>query len=170
MKDWDEKALLQELRHEQRQREIWLRYAAQLSRKATYRRARAVEQRIIRQLQGRGFLVNPTPHNAPFDVWVGGLKVEIKYSHWRAGARRYQGHIRNHQADLLIFDAINGTDHYFIIPMAEIRPRQTVEISRYEVELYRGQWRGYLERWDVLRAAVEAVPPLPVQLNFGQIA
>ena len=168
MKDWDEKALLQELRREQRDREMWQRFAGRLARKANYRKARAKERKILAKIKQRGFSVMATGHNDRFDAWIGGARVEVKYSHWKQKAQGgcYQAQIRNQVADVVIFDAINGTDHFFIIPMPAVANRRTVEVCSYDVTAYKGQWADYLEAWELLAGAVEAAPSLPVQLEL----
>lgn len=165
-KDWDEKALIQDLRQAQRHSEQITRYYATLAaRQQTHRLAQVAQERIIRKLERMGYTAYTTTHKAPFDAWIAGCKAEFKVSNWQDKAGRYQAHIKNHQADIVIFDAINGTDHYFIIPMAAITPRKTIEITRYHVNHYQGRWSPYLERWDILRQAIET-STAPVQLTF----
>jgi hypothetical protein len=64
----------------------------------------------------------------------------------------------------LIFDAINDLNHFFVIPMAAIASRRTIEIPNYHVEAYKGQWVAYLERWDIL---MQLVGDRPLQLRMG---
>jgi len=169
MIDWEEKAILQQFRREQRQREMWQRYVGTLAKKATYRQSRHKERIIMDKIKQRGFSVMGTGHNERFDAWIGGARIEIKYSHWKVktnGGGCYQAQIRNCQADLVVFDAINGTDHFFVIPMPAITGRRTIEVTSYDVNRYRGQWAGYLEAWDLLAGAVAAAPPMPTQLEL----
>ena len=161
--DWEEKAILQELRIEQRRREMILRFGTPPDQRQ--RLARIVEARVALCIEALfGYSINQTSHKASFDLWVDNVKVEVKGSHWQG--RRYQANIRNHSADILIFDAINGLDHYFIIPMAQVNPRRTVEITSYDVLAYTGQWAAYLEAWDVLALAVRAAPARHRQLDL----
>jgi hypothetical protein len=79
---------------------------------------------------------------------------------------RYQATIRNREADVLLFVAVNGSDHHFIIPMDAIGQRTQIAITSYDVTAYGGQWASYLEAWDVLQEAVKAAPPRPIQLSL----
>jgi hypothetical protein len=128
--------------------------------------AQQVEDKAIEQITPFGWPVSRTTHKCKFDLWVGDARVEIKGSNWRENKGCYQANIRNHAADVLIFDAVNGTDHFFIIPMAEVAPRRTVEITSYDVNAYTGQWAVYLDRWDLLAQAVAQAPPRPKQLEL----
>lgn len=166
MKDWEEQAILQQYRQEQRKREMIARYASVAGRQQALRLARIAQERIIRKIEQMGFIVHQTTPNAPWDLWVGGCRVEAKASNWQQKAQRYQANVRHHQADVVIFDAINGTDHYFIIPMQEIQPRKSIEVYSYDVLDYSGQWAEYLEQWDVLIQAIEATTDQPQQLSF----
>src|SRR3989304_3912157 len=80
------------------------------------------EREVIDLANNMGYRVTTTPHKSPFDLWIEGVKVEIKASAWhettekRRGSR-YQANIRNYQFDILIFDCINGRHHLHIIPM-----------------------------------------------------
>ena len=80
--DWEEKAILQQLRQDQRQREIAQRYGKP-ERQKTYRLSRLAQKRIASKIERMGYEVHGTTHNAPFDVWVGGCRVEIKASNWQ---------------------------------------------------------------------------------------
>lgn len=168
MKDWEELCILQQLRQGQRQREMIARYVTN-QRQKRYKLARIAQQRIIKHLERMGYEVHETTHNAPFDCWVGGCRVEIKASNWQEKANRYQGNIRHHKADILLFDAINGADHFFIIPMAEVKPRKTLEIYSYNVNNYQGQWSDYLESWVILDKAVADALPATIQLGFPNV-
>jgi hypothetical protein len=162
-RDWEGLAILQHLRQEQRKHEMILRFgltAPHLRQKM----AREIVHRVINRLAVYGFPVATTTHKCPFDLWVGDLRVEVKGSHWRQAHHCYQASIRNHAADMLIFDAINGQDHFFIIPMPAVAPRKTVEVRCYNVEASKGQWAAYLERWDIL---VQLVENRPMQLMMG---
>ena len=121
---------------------------------------RAVEQKatteIMRQANDRGYRCSPTGNNDPFDLWIEGAKVEIKaatYNPAKTGGR-YQANIRNHTADILIFDCINGTHHVHFIPMIEISPRHHIAVWSYDPALSSGQWLPFLEAWDYLEQAV----------------
>lgn len=130
-----------------------------------YPLARAVEQKVARIAAGLGYRVWTTTPNSPFDLWVEGCRVEIKASRWQA-CGRYQAAVRNHAADLVVFDAIYGIDHFFIIPMDQVVPRQTIEVTSYEVAKYSGRWAAYLEAWIWLQQAIERCPRRPIQLTF----
>ena len=132
--------------------------------------ARQVETKVSNLITALGYPVWPTPQNSPFDLWAGGARIEVKASRWINPQKpRYQAGIRNHRADLLIFDAVNGADHFFIIPMALIIPRRTIEITRYDVTAYSGRWAEFLEAWNLLHLAIEQAPPQPIQLNFLEL-
>lgn len=164
--DWESKAIIQELRQEQRKREMWLRFGTPPDQRQ--RLARIVEARAVERIE-RHFVysINYTNHKAAFDLWVGGARVEVKGSNW--DGQRYQASVRNHMADVLIFDAINDTDHWFIIPMGEIEPRNHIAIWNYNVAAYSGQWAQFLEAWDVLEYAVKTAQARPKQLDlWGQ--
>lgn len=114
-----------------------------------------------------GYRSSRTKANAPFDMVIEGLRVEVKAAAWHDSPKggRYQANIRNHKADLVIFDCINGTDHFHIIPMAVIVPRKALAVWSYDPSASSGQWVGYLENWDYLTEAVAAAnsvwqPPL----------
>lgn len=165
--DWEEKAILAELREQQRQREMIARYAPQTPRKCLLLE-RLVTQATIPRLTRFG-PVNLTVHSAPFDLWVGGCRVELKAANWTANqgkAGRYQGTIRNRQADVLLFVAVNGQYHYFVIPMSAVGRRRQIAISSYRVSDYQGQWAAYLEAWEVLAQAVASAPARPLQTSF----
>lgn len=166
MKNWEDIADLHELRQEQRQREMIARRVT-TQRQERQRRARMDEERIIRYLERMGYPVHPTVYHCPFDVWAGNCRIEIKVSSWQPKQRRYLGNIRHHEADILLFDAINGQDHFFVIPMTEVKPRKTLEIYSYHVTRYKGQWAAYLENWSILDRAIAAAPPRPIQLGFA---
>lgn len=169
MKDWHEKALIQDLRQAQRHSEQISRYYATLAgRQQANRLAVMAQERIIRKIEQMGYAYHLTTHKAPFDAWIAGCKVEFKASNWQDKARRYQANVRHHKADLVIFDAINGTDHhYFIIPMELVRPRKSIEVYSYNVNRYQGQWAAYLEAWNVLEQAVKDTSHnRPLQLTF----
>lgn len=129
--------------------------------------ARSVEKRIAQQIALLGYTVRPTSNNAPFDLWAGGAKIEVKGSRWNDNRGRYQAAIRNYQADVLLFDAVNGSDHIFIIPMQLIIPKKTIEVCSYDVSQYSGQWAAFLEAWDHLHRAIELAPRRPIQLELG---
>lgn len=167
MTDWEEKAILQELRADQRQREMIARFAPQSPRKCLFFE-RQVTSRVMSKLAEFG-PVTLTVHQCPFDVWVGNCRVELKGANWTNSTKargRYQGTIRNHEADVLIFIAVNGTDHHFIIPMEAVGQRSQIAIWSYDVNAYSGQWSAYLETWNVLRQAVHDASPRPIQLSL----
>ena len=129
--------------------------------------ARRAEAEIMQRAGQRGYRSAQTTHKAPFDLWIEGVRVEVKAATWREAKNgaRYQACIRQHQADILIFDCINGTDHFFIIPMAEITPRRNIAVWSYDPADYSGQWTPYLEAWPLLDQAVSQAgadwqPPL----------
>ncbi len=117
------------------------------------------EAEVIRQAQTMGYRVSRTVRNAPFDLWIEGARVEVKGATWhelKNGSGRYQAAIRNHNADVLIFDCINGTHHLFVIPMAEIAPRTHISIWKYHVEESHSRWVAFLEAWEYLEKAIRA--------------
>jgi hypothetical protein len=108
---------------------------------------RAIEA-IIGHVQELGLRINLTTRNAPFDLWIEGVRVEVKAATWRD--TRYQAAIRNHRADILIFDCINGTHHFHVIPMPAIAPRKSISVWRYDPAQSAGQWQPYLDNWQHL--------------------
>lgn len=121
--------------------------------------ARQAEEEVARMCQVMGYQVNRTTSNAPWDYFVEGVKVEVKGATWRTqkrGGGRYEAAIRNHQADVVIFDCINGSHHLFVIPMSIIAPRKHISIWQYHVEESTGQWRDFLDAWHYLEEAVAA--------------
>jgi len=123
-----------------------------------YRRlAWDAQDRLTDLITNLGYRASPTVANAPWDLWIEGAKVEVKAARWsqrRAGGGRYHATIRNHQADLVAFDCVNGSHHWYLIPMAEITPRVAVEITSYDVSAYAGRWAGWLDHWQALHEAV----------------
>ncbi len=166
-KDWEEKAIIHDLRQAQRHSEQIARFCnTPAGRRRALKLSKIAEDRIIGKIERIGYEVHRTTYNAPFDAWVAGCKIEFKASNWQNKAQRYQANIRHHNADMIIFDAINGSDHYFIIPMQAVKPRQSVEIYSYDVNRYAGQWSPYLEAWDVLDQAIKDTSHKPIQLTF----
>lgn len=167
MRDWESAAIVQELRQEQKQREMLARYTRPERQKAL-RLSYRVEARVLNKIRAMGYDVAETTKNAPFDAFVGGCRVEIKASNWgklnRGG--RYQANIRHCEADVLILVAINGQDHHFVIPMAEIGKRHNISVTSYNVMAYGGIWSPYLEAWDVLQQAVQVAPARIVQADL----
>lgn len=121
--------------------------------------AAEVERRVIQKIEALGLQCNRTTNNAPWDVWVEGARVEIKAARWsdhQNGGGRYQAAIRNHQADVLVLVAVNGSDHFFVIPVREIEGLRSLAITSYDVSEYEGKWAVYRDRWDLLIEAVES--------------
>lgn len=119
---------------------------------------------LSKLLGSMGWQAYPTANNEPFDLWVEGAKVEYKAARWRAPGR-YQAAIRNHQADVLVFDCINGARHYHVIPMAQIEPRKSIAVWSYAPEESTGQWAGFINAWHYLEQAINEAnhvwqPPL----------
>lgn len=177
-RQWEDIADLADLRGQQRRREMAARYSRHASRRKLKQFEADVTDRLIKRLHDRGLTdVHRTTDNAPFDLWVCGVRVEVKAARWeqrtpygkRGKGGRFQAHMRNHQADVIFFVAVNGRDHDFIIPQEAVGHRKTLEISSYDVSAYRGQWRPWLEAWDVLQGAIEATPDRPRQLQLLEV-
>jgi hypothetical protein len=124
-------------------------------------------KKVMELAQAMGYRVNRTVKNCPFDLWIEGTRVEVKAATWHESKKggRYQAAIRNHTADLVIFDCINGTHHFLIIPMPAIAPRKSIAVWSYNPGNSTGQWVGYLEMWTHLKQAIAAAnqtwqPPL----------
>lgn len=128
---------------------------------------REAQAEIIRQAGQHGYQCSTTAHKAPFDLWIEGVMVEIKAATWHESRKgcRYQANIRNHTADIVIFDCINGAHHLHFIPMIEIIPRRHLAIWSHDPALSSGQWLPFLEAWDYLEQAISQAnhvwqPPL----------
>lgn len=119
---------------------------------------RAAVAEIMNQAGARGYRCSPTGNNDPFDLWIEGARVEVKAATYHnvetKQGGRYQANIRNHTADLLIFDCINGSHHLHFIPMVEIVPRRHIAIWSHDPARSRGQWLPFLEAWDYLEQAI----------------
>lgn len=129
--------------------------------------AREAEGRVRDRIQAMGFQVSPTYHNRLFDLWVEGVRVEVKASGWYESPKggRYQARIHHFNADVVVFDCVNGAHHYFVIPMADIKPHKNIAIWNYDPKSYLGRWAQYLEAWEYIAEAVQAAcrmwqPPL----------
>lgn len=129
--------------------------------------ARDAEALAMEHIREMGFIVSPTRRNERYDLCVEGARVEVKASAWYPNQRggRYQACIHHHEADLVVFDCVNGDHHLFIIPMANITPRRNIAVWKYDPREYIGAWAIYLDAWEHLSDAVNAVhrswqPPL----------
>lgn len=132
--------------------------------------AASVAQRVAGQLEALGYHVEPSKPNASWDLLVEGcLRVEVKASEWhkqkpdRANRNenrgRYQANIRGRQtsqADLFVFVAVSGADHYFIIPRADLAGRHSLTIRTYNPEYYTGCLAEFREAWQLVGPALEA--------------
>lgn len=126
------------------------------------------EEEVINRVSGFGYRVTSTIHTCPFDLWVEGVRVEVKGSRWNQRqpfGGRYQANIRNHQADILIFDCINGTHHFFVVPVGDIAHLSALSVTSYNVDDYTGRLAPYLEAWELLHQAIKTAnnnwqPPL----------
>lgn len=146
------------LHHWALQRDKASRFVSQATprhkRQELTRRAVAEVRRIV---EVWGYRVTETTHKCAFDLWIEGVRVEVKASTYNPCKRggRYQGHIKNHEADLVIFDCINGVDHLHVIPMIDICPRKHISVYSYNPAESDGQWQPYLGQWDFLYRAIE---------------
>lgn len=150
------------MRREQRRQEFLARAAAGQRRREQHRLARQAEQQVAGRLRTRGYLVHPTTHKSPFDLWVQdqsgrAARVEVKISLYNQSSKggRFQARIHNAVADLLIFIARNGRDWEFVIPMADISPRKNIAIWSACPADYAGRWAPYLDAWDNLDQAIQ---------------
>jgi len=143
--------------------------------------AREAENRVMERIQEMGYHVSPTYHNRLFDLWVEGIRVEVKVSGWHESPKggRYQARIHHFNADVVVFDCVNpfprdpwgagrfnrGAHHYFVMPMADVKPHKNLAIWNYDPSRYVGRWMPYLEAWEHITEAVQAAcrmwqPPL----------
>jgi len=169
---FEDTADLADLRRDQRRREMAARYKRISPTEANKRFERKAIKRLIARLKNLGLDVSQTTHNARFDLWVGNCRVEFKAARWhkRRSGGRYQANMRGNNADLVVFTAVNGTDHDFIIPYTAIGGRKTLEVTSYDVTAYGGQWSPYLGNYDSLVAAAGAdTPAAPRQLQLDQV-
>jgi hypothetical protein len=136
-------------------------------------------ERVAGRIEALGYAVAPTTGNASWDLEVEGcLRVEVKASAWkeqkptgthRLPRHRYQANIRAKQAaqiDLVIFVAVNGRDHHFIIPRAELRGRRSLTIRVYNPDAYTGSLAQFREAWHLVGPALDAARLRPVQGRF----
>lgn len=123
-------------------------------------------------LADRGHSVHQTTYKAPFDLWAGGLKVEVKGAHWTAkqgGKGRYQACIRNHRADVYLLACADGGHQvvgWFIIPAEAIGDKANVTITHPDPGQYAGQWAQYYQAWDILDGLVRRAGEHPQQLRL----
>lgn len=132
------------------------------------------EKLVANWVRAMGYQVHRTVSPHPFDLWIvdsvgRAIRAEVKlslYNPAKPRGGRFQAHVKNHAASLLIFIARNGRDWPFIIPMAAVAPRQNIAIWSYNPAKYGGQWAEYLKAWDYLHRAIEQAPPHPHQLTL----
>lgn len=138
--------------------------------------AAATCERVATRLRALGYRVKPSAPNASWDLLVEGcLRVEVKASEWREqkpdrGRRlprhRYQANVRAKQAsrvDLVIFVAVSGTDHHFIIPRAALAGRQSLTIRQRDPAAYAGNLAEFYEAWQLIDPALEVAKERPEQ-------
>ena len=128
------------------------------------------EAAVADRLNELGYRVaRPQSKTARWDLLIEGVRVEVKAANWRwredKGNGRYQWHYHN-DADLVILAAKNGRWHFFVLPIEALDGRQFLAVYSKEPELYSGQFRPYLEAWDVVEQVASQVereyqPALP---------
>lgn len=117
-----------------------------------YQFAQMAEHRVGYQLFKRGHQVALQGYRSPFDLLVdGGIRVEVKAAHWDEHQHRYQANVRN-DADFVVFCAVNGAFHFFVIPGKEIGSRRNIAVWSYEPAQYAGRWARFLGAWDLIEA------------------
>jgi len=122
--------------------------------------AREAERRVAARLEAMGYAAWPMGHNCRHDLEIDqGCRVEVKAATWRdIGDRRggrYQFHFHN-RADLLILCAINGSWHFYVLPVEALAGRRNVSVWCYEPERSSGWLRPYLEAWTLVSEIVNA--------------
>lgn len=128
---------------------------------------RRVEWLAADILADRGHPVHLTTHKCPWDLWCGGLKVEVKGARWKG--HRYQAALRNQQADVVLLACIRGhrVVGWFILPQTALVDRSNIAIWTREPRKYGGRWAAYYNRWDVLDNLIRQAGPCPEQLGLG---
>lgn len=145
--------------HKQAQDEAtWLKYAGTGGQTEDPRRvlANRIEWDAAFRLAGMGYRVRRQGHNARADLIVEDcLRVEVKASRYYPNKQggRYQARLHN-RADVLLFCCVNGSLHFFVIPMWALRGVGNLAVWSYDPAEYGGQWAPYLENWQVLADAL----------------
>lgn len=146
---------------------VWLKTPAELPPRMVL--AAGAVQRVATRLEALGYTVEPTAGNASWDLLIDGcLRVEVKASEWREQMpgkdrrlprHRYQANIRARQAksvDLIIFVAVNGSDHHFIIPREQLNGRHSLTIRTHNPVNYTGCLAEFREAWQLVGPALKA--------------
>lgn len=114
--------------------------------------AQVAERKVGYQLYRQGHQIELQSYHSSFDLLVDGtIRVEVKASRWNDVRRRYQANVRN-SADFVVFCAVNGTFHFFVIPGKEIGSRQNIAIFSHDPAEYGGKWARFLDAWDLIKA------------------
>lgn len=122
--------------------------------------AQDIENEARAVLEGLGHRTVKTSHNAHFDLWVEGVRVEVKASRY---TDRYQCNMRGNDADVLLFGCVNGATHFFVISFDAIEGRRNLAIWSENPDDYQGRWARFRDAWGIMDDLV-ANPPRPYQL------
>jgi hypothetical protein len=169
---WQEFLFFQSLKQQQVRDAFFLKWLEETSLVVRDRRRLAAwaERRAAEILGARGHQVARTVHKCPFDLWAGGARVEVKAARWKQHPHRggwYQADVRPSQKfDLLLFCAVNGRSHWYVVPRAAVGGRRTISVCSYEPGRSRGWLREFLERWDVADEVVRSAGAIPFQLEL----
>lgn len=109
------------------------------------------------RLEGMGYQVSRQEYNAPFDLLCEGARVEVKGASW--SGERYQGAIRNHEADLLLFgcDQPGGELDFFVIPAEAYAGRRHLAVWTEVPGAHRGRWFEFWRAWWWVEAVMRRV-------------
>jgi hypothetical protein len=122
--------------------------------------AQDIENEARAVLEGLGYRTAKTGHNEHFDLWVEGVRVEVKGATF---TDRYQANLRGNDADVLVFGCVNGATHFFVIPWPALGRRRNLAIWSENPDDYQGRWARFRDAWGIVDDLV-ADPPRPYQL------
>lgn len=144
------------------------------NRLARYRQRRHLtwsEEIAIKEYRAQGLSANWAPHKAPFDFWVGGLRVDVKGSHltqerglslgyhWGLNSMT-QGEAAQERLGYNdfpkrcdIFHCIGvgeGQVHHLLIPSADVGARQAILWAPPKSSSRGSMWDKYTDYWQLL--------------------
>jgi hypothetical protein len=114
-------------------------------------------------LAGRGIVVRRAGnYNQEYDLFLDSparLTIEVKAARWSNGStHRYQANLRQNYADFVVLVCINRKHHVagmFVIPFRAWCHLSHLKITQEDPERYNGQWRRFLNRWDLIEERIK---------------